>query len=286
MILSPVLVSLSTVEDASISYYHSHHSLLSVDTPKLNLTYHTSSNPAEILVHSDSTIAGDHVILRAEWSMSVVNKSRLEVLAPAIPTTLSIVQNTPILEIDTRSLGNNATCSINCTAWLTNGTVVFQVFQNVYIGNYFIPKVIVLTPNGGEVWTGVNTIRWLGSDINTDEELSYDVRISSDSGVTFESIATSITQKYYDWNCSSYYKLNTYIVEICATDGIYFSSDQSNNPFTAGEIATNWTITTTSITTSNTTFLVDSSVAAFVAILVLSSAVMALVVYYFARKWF
>ena len=283
--LFSILASTSPTEDTSISYFSSQQNILSADTPKINLTYRTSTNPTEIVVLPNSMIAGDHVILRAEWSVSVVNKSRLQVIASAIPTALSVEQNTHIIEIDTRSLGNNATCLINSTAWLTNGSVISRIFQNVYIGNYFVPKVTILTPNGGEEWAGVNTIRWLGSDVNADENLCYDVRISSDSGVTFSTIATSITQKYYDWNCSSYDKLDTYFVEIRVTDGIYFSSDQSNSPFTAGELATNLTTTTTT-TTSNNTSLIDSRVAVFVAILVISSAVMALVVYYVARRWF
>ncbi|MDH4214680.1 MAG: hypothetical protein OEV85_12245 [Candidatus Thorarchaeota archaeon] len=286
ILLFSILVAPSATENALPCSFNSPQSMISADPPKLNLTYYTPTNRIETTVLSDSSIAGDHVILRAEWTVSVVNRSRLRVFAPAIPTSLSIEKDTNILEIDTRSLGNNATCLINSTAWLTNGSVISQVFQNVFIGNFFVPRVTVITPNGGEVWTGVNTIRWLGSDINTDETLHYDVRISSDSGLTFVTIASSLTQKWFDWNCSLYDKSDTYLVEIRVTDGIYFSSDRSNNPFTAGEIISNWTTTTTSTTTSNGTTLLDSRVAIFVAILVISSAVMALAVYYVARKWF
>jgi hypothetical protein len=286
MILFPILVSMFPTKVASANYFQSKQNILSADTPKLNLTYYTATNLNEIIVLPASTLAGDHVILRAEWSASLVNKSRLEVSAPAIPAMLSMEQNTNMLEIDTRSLGNNATCLINSTAWLTNGSIISKIFQNVYIGNFFVPKVTILTPNGGEEWTGVNTIRWLGFDANAGEDLRYDVLISSDSGATFETIASSISQKWYDWNCSSYYKLGTYLVEILATDGIYYSSDYSNSLFIAGDIEANWTTTTTSTTTSNSTWLIDSNVAIIVAILVISSAVMALVVYYVARKWF
>lgn len=260
--------------------------MLSADPPRLNLTYHTAANPTEITVLPDSMIAGDHVVLRAAWSASVVSKSRLEVVAPAIPAIIAVEQNTPILEIDTKVLGNNATCFINCTAWLTNGTVLSIVYQNVYIGNYFVPKVTVLSPNGGEEWTGVNTIRWHAYDANTDDTLHFDVRISHDSGVTFVTIASSITEKWLNWNCSQYDRLNTYMVEIRATDGIYFSYDRSDSLFTAGEVPTNSTTTTTSTTTSNNTTLIDYRIITFIAILMVSSFVMALIVYYVARKWF
>lgn len=257
---------------------------LSADPPRLNLTYHTLADPTEIPVLSDSIIAGDHVILRSVWGGSVVNKSRLEVVALAIPATIAIEQNTPVLVIDTRSLGNNASCFINSTAWLTNGTVLSIVYQNVYIGNYFAPDVMVLSPNGGEEWTGINTIRWHAYDINVDDSLRYDVRISSDSGVTFDTVASSISEKWYNWNCSQYDRLDTYVVEIRATDGIYFSYDLSDSPFMAGEVPTNTTTTIT--TTSNTTTPIDYRIATFIVVLLSSSIVMALVVYYVAKRWF
>ena len=59
----------------------------SAENPSLNLTYFVATNLTEIPVVSDSTIAGDHVTLRAAWTPSIVNRSRLEVFAPAIPST-------------------------------------------------------------------------------------------------------------------------------------------------------------------------------------------------------
>jgi hypothetical protein len=275
-----ILETLPAAENLSYPSHQFRQSVIATDTLDFNLTYYTPSYPIEVTVLPNSTIAGDHVILRAKWNAALVTKSRLQVLAPAIPASLSIEQNTNILEMDTRNLGNNATCLINSTAWLTNGSIITRIFENVYIGNYFVPKVTVLAPNGGEEWTGVNTIQWLGSDVNSGETLHYDVLISSDSGLTFVTIASSLTQTSFDWNCSSYYKLDTYVVEIRVTDGIYFSSDRSNSPFTAGEIITSQT------TTGNNTSPIDNRIAVFVVVLIVSSMVMALMVYYVARKWF
>jgi len=279
--LSSMLVFSPNTGNSLITTIDLYPSTLSADSPQLNLTYHTPANLTEIAVLSDSVIAGDHVILRSAWSASVVNRSRLEVVAPAIPATIAVEQDTPTLVMDTKTLGNNATCFINSTVWLTNGTVLSIVFQNVYIGNYFVPAVTVLSPNGGEEWTGVNTIRWYAYDINVDDSLRYDVRVSSDLGLTFETVASSLTEKWYNWNCSQFYKLDTYIVEIRATDGIYFSYDRSDSPFIAGEVATN-----TSTTISNTTAPIDYRIATFIVVLLSSSIVMALVVYYVAKKWF
>ncbi|TFG31462.1 hypothetical protein EU527_12300, partial [Candidatus Thorarchaeota archaeon] len=94
----------------------------SAENPVLNLTYTTLTNLNPRVITSDSLIAGDHVLVKAEWTPSVVNRSRLEINAPAIPATLMEDQNVPTIQINTRYLGNNATCTITATAYLTNGS--------------------------------------------------------------------------------------------------------------------------------------------------------------------
>ncbi|MHA1138050.1 MAG: hypothetical protein ACTSSE_16345 [Candidatus Thorarchaeota archaeon] len=256
----------------------------SAENPSLNLTYHIATNLTEVEVVSDSTISGDHVTLKAVWTPSVVNRSRLEVIAPAIPAALLQDLDTHITEIDTRYLGNNAACTINATAWLTNGSIFFQTFENVYIRNFFVPKITVISPNGGEVWAGANNITWTASDTNIDDSLYYTVLISSDGGESYETLASSISEKWFEWDCTDWDMLDTYLVEVIVTDGIYFNSDSSDSTFTAGEIIP--TPTTTTTTTSGSTTTLGSRLTAFVIILVISSSVMAIVVYYAAKKWF
>jgi len=93
-----------------------------------------------------------------------------------------------------------------------------------------------------------------------------------------------------EWNCSPLEKLDTYLVEVRVTDGIYFSSDRSDSTFTAGEVihSITTTITTTTTSTTNGTSTIptlDPRLTAFVVILLVSSSVMAIVVYHIARKW-
>jgi len=250
--------------------------------PRLNLTYHTLSDTTERTVTSDSFIAGDHVIITAVWNEYSVDGSRLEIIAPAIPATLAQELDSNTTEIDTRYLGNNATCIINATSWLANGTVFFKIFENVYIGNFFVPIISVISPNGNEKWTGINNITWTASDNNEADLLRYDVLLSSDNGTIFVTLASSITTTWFEWDCSALDKLDTYLVEVRATDGIYFSSDRSDSPFTAGEIIR----TTTTTTTTTTSYILDARLTAFLIILVVSCSLIALVVYYAARKWF
>jgi hypothetical protein len=83
---------------------------------------------------------------------------------------------------------------------------------------------------------------------------------------------------------------DTYIVKVQATDGIYFTSDLSDAEFSAGSVMTTTTVTTSTTTTTTTTTTNGTTdewrILAFVAILLISSGIMALFVYYAARKWF
>lgn len=297
MVLVIPLVSVrETGLDNSMSLFPTIQSIQSAENPILNLTYTTLTNLNPQKITSNSIIAGDHVLVKAEWTPTVVNRSRLEIDAPAIPASLSEDLTTSIVQIDTKNLKNNATCTIIATAYLTNGSIISETFVNVYIGNFFVPKVEVVLPNGGEHWTGVNNITWTATDTNTADSLRFEVSISSDSGISFEVLASSLTHKWFEWNCSSFDKLDTYIVRVRVTDGIYFSFDFSDSVFSAGEI-THGTVTTTTTTntttTSNTTSTTTTGinpfemrVLIFVAILLTSSCVMALVVYYASRNWF
>jgi len=280
-LILPVSIMMNPVFDTESN--HSPLDFISLAAaPRLNLTYHTLSDTTVHPVTSDSFIAGDHVIITAVWTDYQVNGSRLEIIAPAIPATLIQELDTNTIEIDSRYLGNNATCIINATTWLTNGTVFFKTFENVYIGNFFVPIISVISPNGNEKWTGINNITWTASDNNEADLLRYDVLLSSDNGTIFVTLASSITTTWFEWDCSALDKLDTYLVEVRVTDGIYFSSDRSDSPFTAGEIVH----TTTTATTTTTTDSLDARLTAFLIILVVSCSLIAMVVYYAARKWF
>ena len=251
---------------------------------QLNLSYTSRTDLSDIPINSGDTIAGDHVVVKAEWTESLVNRSRLEINAHAIPSILSIEANQSTLEIDTRALGNNASCTITCTGWLNNGTTSIVEFTNVYIGNYFVPTTKVIAPNGGEDWTGIHNITWTASDMNVDDTLLFDVLLSSDSGGSFETLISSTNRTWFELDCTNLIRSDKYLVRIRVTDGIYYYSDSSDDTFTAGTAITSTTSPPTS-TPTNTTNGLEPRILAFVAILLFSCGVMALVVYYAARKW-
>jgi hypothetical protein len=256
----------------------------SADIASLNLSYTSRTNLIDTPVKSGDTIAGDHVVLKSEWTPSLVTRTKLVINAPAIPTVLTLDLNQATLQIDTRTLGNNASCIITSTAWLTNGSVKAVQFTNVYIGNFFVPKVKVIAPNGGEDWTSIRNITWTASDVNADAALRFDVMFSADSGESFQTLATSLNRTWFEWDFSSLPRSDICIVSIRVTDGIYYNSDKSDGTFTAGAIVTTTNTTTTAPPTTNPGL--EPRIIAFIAILLFSSGVMALVVYYAARKWF
>ncbi len=254
---------------------------LSVDdtTPSVNLTYYSRWNQDRIPVRSGDHLVGDHIVLVASWQpSSLISQAEINVTAPALKHSIMNIQNTYIVTIDTRALYNNATCLIILKARLTNGSVVSQVVEDVFIGNFFVPTVTVLRPNGGEKWSGVNNITWTAHDLNADEELLFDVFISADSGITFQPLATRLNRTWFEWNCSTFLRRATYLVEVRVSDGIYISRDRSDGLFTAGEVED----TTTS--TNNTTWYGDPYVL-FIFAAITTSAIMAVIVYVAAKKW-
>ncbi|MFX1273008.1 MAG: hypothetical protein ACFFAX_15100 [Promethearchaeota archaeon] len=286
LLVSPLLLQMQKMPDIALERHVNEFAYPSAEDVALNLTYWSRTNRSIGLVNSGDKIGGDHVIVNATWTPSgLVDHVGIEVTAPAIPSAISNSSTTNSVEIDTRGLGNNATCTINSTVWLVNGSVYSEIVENVYIGNFFIPRLTVLTPNGGETWIGMNNITWKAWDENQDETLTYEVSFSSNSGATFQPIAFNLNRTWLIWDCSECPVLSTYLIQVSATDGIYHVSDRSDATFTAGGPAPP---TTSPNTTSTTTPPppVDPRIVTFLVLFLVTSGIMALVVYYAAKKWF
>ncbi|MHA2387049.1 MAG: hypothetical protein ACXAEE_12640 [Candidatus Thorarchaeota archaeon] len=290
MLISPMLFQMQPLPDANPTRHPRDISQPAAEDVFLNLTYWSRTNSTIGTVSSGDKIGGDHVMLNATWTPSgLVDSVGIEVNATAIPSVISNSSTSNSVQIDTRSLGNNGTCTINATVWLLNGSIYSKTVENVFIGNFFTPRVTVLTPNGGETWIGVNNVTWDAWDTNRDESLTYEVLMSFDSGVTFQSIASNLNKTWYLWDCSECPILNTYLIEVSVTDGIYYVSDRSDANFTAGGMISPTTTPPSPPSSTSTTTPPpngDPRVATFLVLFVVSSGIMALVVYYAAKKWF
>lgn len=274
----------------SLSIRHNQNHLISADTPKLNLTYYSNWNSTKTPVHSGQKIEGDHITLNATfYPKGLVNKTRIEVNLTAINNVIFNEVNASTIEIDTRSLGNNGTCLINVTAWLANGSIMINTFENVFLGNFFKPHVYIITPRERDVWAGRNNITWFAWDNNTEEILTFEVLISSDGGDTFNLLAAGLTEMWYEWDCSGFIRRDDYVIEVRVSDGIYTSYDRSPEFTAGGIIPTTTTTETTTITTTtltNTTGTTTSDIrpALFISASIVISAFFAVLVYYIAKK--
>jgi len=274
-------VSMTKIHDDQYAVTHATNTRAE-EPPALSLTYYTHWDSTRIDVNAGDQLEGDHIILNATWSPGTeINRTMIEVNATAIPTVISSERNGNSVEIDTRALGSNFTCVINSTIWFHNGTTLTELVPDVFLGNFFVPVVEVISPNGHEVWTGANNITWNAWDLNENEELTFEVLVSSDSGATFQLLSAGLTETWFLWDCSTFLNLSTYVVEIRVSDGIFSSHDVSDAPFRAGEIMQPDTTTTTSTTVEE----IDHRVIMFLTVLIISSGFIAFVVYYASKRW-
>ncbi len=255
-----------------------------VEVPTLVLSSYSRSNSTPMPVTSGLRIAGDHIILNATWiPKKSANGTVIVVNASAIPSMINATSLTNSVEIDTRALGNNATCKITVTTKLVNGTSLSQIFTNVFLGNFFVPHVRVLSPNGGEKWEGQHNITWTGWDKNSDDILTYEVLLSPDDGETFQLLASELSVDWLQWDFSGFLNMSTYIIMVRVSDGIYQTSDTSDSSFTAGMVNPTSTSLPTTTTTPPSIPLGEIQLALFIAAAIIIGALFSVVVYYQAK---
>jgi len=94
------------------------------------------------------------------------------------------------------------------------------------------PEVTVISPNGGEVVSGDNTLlSWSASDGNGDD-LFFVIQFSSDNGATWKTITTVENQTDLEISTSSLGGTSAGRIRVLASDGFHTTSDQSNGAFT------------------------------------------------------
>ncbi|MHA1929299.1 MAG: S8 family serine peptidase, partial [Candidatus Thorarchaeota archaeon] len=138
---------------------------------------------------------------------------------------------------DTYQFGINTTMTVQFTAWNDAGIEYNYHLGEVTFNNYFVPDVTVTSPNGGETWTGTNSILWTCTSHNVDFDPEHEVYVSNDNGQTFMLIANGLTTTSLSWNVSSWQIMDSYMVKVQTLDRGMSGMDISDSAFTAGEIA-------------------------------------------------
>jgi hypothetical protein len=95
------------------------------------------------------------------------------------------------------------------------------------------PTVTVLTPNGGEFWSGDEEIRWdsYDADKGDPEKLSYTILYSADNKNTWRTLETMYSQKSLMVNTALLPGGTQCYVRVMVTDGINTGEDDSNAAF-------------------------------------------------------
>ena len=92
------------------------------------------------------------------------------------------------------------------------------------------PQVTVLSPNGGETWSGSQTVSWTGSDADNDQ-LTYSLLYSPDNGNKWLPVASKLPVTSYTVDTSTLMGGDNALFRVIATDGFHTVMDDSDQPF-------------------------------------------------------
>jgi hypothetical protein len=93
------------------------------------------------------------------------------------------------------------------------------------------PSVTVTAPNGGENWSGVQTITWSASDPDGDP-LTFTILYSPDNGATWRPVAYGVTGTSYQVDTITLPGSSQGKIRVLVTDGFNTAQDDSNGTFT------------------------------------------------------
>ncbi|MGY5876626.1 MAG: hypothetical protein RTU30_12830 [Candidatus Thorarchaeota archaeon] len=155
------------------------------------------------------------------------------------------------VSVDTYDFMRNNTYQLEiefCT--ITNQ--IFNRSMSLIVNNLFSPCIESIVVAGAGA---VKTVVWIYSDLNANDEHAFEVHLSSDGGLSFQLLASRLTDTSYDWDSTGWMILD-YIIQVRTFDndplmnptgletGSYWPglSDRTNSdPFEAGT----WTAFTT-----------------------------------------
>ena len=93
------------------------------------------------------------------------------------------------------------------------------------------PAVHVTAPNGGENWSGLQTVQWAAADADGDA-LTFALLYSRDGGASWVPLTTGLTGTSYTVDTGSLAGGSQCLVKVRATDGMNTAEDTSNGVFT------------------------------------------------------
>lgn len=96
------------------------------------------------------------------------------------------------------------------------------------------PGVEVVSPNGGESWTGTERAEWAAEDADGDP-LTFTLLYSPDDGATWRPVAGEITERFLEVDSTTLPPSQAARLRVIATDGFHTVHDDSDAPFSVAE---------------------------------------------------
>ena len=96
------------------------------------------------------------------------------------------------------------------------------------------PTVTVLAPNGGEVWSGVQTLSWSAADLDRDV-LSFTIQYSPDNDQSWTPVAGNVTGRSYEIDTDRLPGSTQARIRVLVTDGFHTAQDDSDAAFTLAD---------------------------------------------------
>ena len=202
----------------------------------------TSANPetATFTASQSGTLVFaifDYSVQAGQYTLTV--DSRVGVYA-----TASAAQVT----YDTYNLGKNGTYGVQVYATTFTNLDYTVEYSNITFDNYFKPYMHTVTTSGSGA---IKTIAWTYSDLNAQDNHTFQVYISGDDGETYQLIATGITALSYQWDSTGFTHKN-YKAMVRVTDSYGLTDQMESTAFDAGTVTV--TSTTAGPTTTTTTY--------------------------------
>lgn len=177
---------------------------------------------------------------------SIVSGPLYGTLTPLNPST-GAVTYTPILGF---SGSDNFKFKANDGQADSNTATISITVNSIVNSN---PIITVISPNGGETWSGAQDITWNATDADGDT-LIIDVWYSEDNGATWTLIAfNEPNDGIFSWDTTTVSDGSSYLIGLDAYDALSFGSDNSDTVFTIANNPGNNApvITTTAVTQVN-----------------------------------
>ena len=181
-----------------------HESRLSLaqDGTPFNLTWTSRGMSTPQQVGNGSFLEGDHIALNATFLGHTGFVEPFNTSITIVGGNLNVSALSSTVSLDTYYLATNGSYSIEVSTTDSLDQNVSVIYEDVFLGNFFVPVVTVFEPD--EVAEGVYNVTWTCTDQNADDIHFYDVWISSDGGVTYYRLARNLTMEWYAWNSTGF----------------------------------------------------------------------------------